>query len=59
MVHCACGRTFRDDGTLGRHRSNCQAARKRTLDLVGKREEAVKRRKAEKNMVPVEVSIKF
>ena len=59
MVRCACGRTFRDDGTLGRHRSNCQAARKRILDLVVKQEEAVKRRKAEKNLVPAEVSNKF
>ena len=59
MVHCACGHTFQDDGTLGRHRSNCQAAHKQTLDLVGKQEEAVKRRKAEKNMLLVEVSIKF
>ena len=57
MVHCACGCTFQDDGTLGRHHSNCQAACKWTLDLVGKQEKAVKYRKAEKNMVPVKVSI--
>ena len=45
MVNCACGRTFRDDATLGRHRHNCQAARKRSLELFERREEVAKRKK--------------
>jgi hypothetical protein len=48
MVSCLCGRTFLNDGALGRHRNTCQAARKRTLELFERRAEVVKRKKTEK-----------
>lgn len=49
MVSCMCGRTFSNDGALGRHRNTCQAARKRTLELYERRAEVVKRKKTEKD----------
>ena len=49
MVSCMCGRTFSNDGALGRHCNTCQAARKRTLELYERRAEVVKHKKTEKD----------
>jgi hypothetical protein len=52
MVSCLCGRTFPNDGALGRHWNTCQAAWKWTLELYERQAEVVKCKKTEKENSP-------